>query len=103
MIKPSLWHTEDKNSTRPLVILRAIKKVQVILPKALVPQERNTRGSLITYYSLMFIIAYIFKGQVHVFAGQVKILSHKSCSTIMKYFCPLAYMPSKLRSAWQSI
>ena len=44
-----------------------------------------------SYYSLMFSIAYAFKGQVHVFAGQVKTLSHSSCRTsaILKYFCPL--------------
>ena len=36
-------------------------------------------------------IAYTFKGQVHVFVGQVKIVSHFSCRTnaIFKYFCPL--------------
>ena len=33
---------------------------------------RNFIGH-ITYYSLMFFIAYAFKGQVHVFAGQVKL------------------------------
>ena len=35
----------------------------------------------------MFFIAYTFKGQVHVFAGQVKIVSHSSCRTsaILKY------------------
>ena len=40
----------------------------------------------------MFFIAYYpFKGQVHVFAGQVKIVSLLSCRTnaILKYFCPL--------------
>ena len=39
----------------------------------------------------MFFIAYTFKGQVHVFAGRVKIISHSSCRTsaILKYFCPL--------------
>ena len=39
----------------------------------------------------MFFIAYAFKGQVHVFAGRVKIVSHSSCRTsaILKYFCPL--------------
>ena len=33
-----------------------------------------------------------FKGQVHVFAGQVKIVSHSSCRTsaIFKYFFPLS-------------
>ena len=31
-----------------------------------------------------------FKGQMHVFAGQVKTVSHSSCRTsaILKYFCP---------------
>ena len=39
----------------------------------------------------MFYIAYAFKGHVHVFAGQVKTVSHSSCRTsaILKYFCPL--------------
>ena len=37
--------------------------------------ERITQGSHITYYSLMFFIAYAFKGQVHVFAGPVKVES----------------------------
>ena len=32
----------------------------------------------------MFIIAYTLKGHVHVFAGQVKVVS-----AIFKYFCPL--------------
>ena len=32
--------------------------------------------SRIPYYSLMIFIANAFKGQVHVFAGQVKIVSH---------------------------
>ena len=37
----------------------------------------------------MFFIAYDFKGQVHVFAGRVKIVSYLSCrtSTILKLFC----------------
>ena len=36
----------------------------------------------------MFCIAYAFKGQVHVFAGRVKTVSHSSCRTsaILKYF-----------------
>ena len=29
----------------------------------------------------MFFIAYTFEGQVHVFAGRVKIASHSSCRT----------------------
>ena len=39
----------------------------------------------------MFFIAYTLKGQVHMFAGQVNIVSHSSCRTsaILKYFCPL--------------
>ena len=32
--------------------------------------------SHITYYSLMFFIAYAFKGQVHVFARQVKLVNY---------------------------
>ena len=50
--------------------------------------ERITRGSHITYYSTLFFVTYAFKGQVHVFAGQVKIVSHSSCRTsaILKYF-----------------
>ena len=47
-----------KNSTRPLVITGEILKGRVILPKAL---ESITQGSHITYYSLMFFIAYAFK------------------------------------------
>ena len=58
---------------------------------------RITQGShiayynLIAYYFLMFFIAYAFKGQGHVFAGRVTIVSHSSCRTsaILKYFCPL--------------
>ena len=39
----------------------------------------------------MFFIAYAFKGHVHAFAGQVKVVSHSPCRTsaIFKYFCPL--------------
>ena len=42
----------------------------------------------------MFFIVYAFKGQVHMFAVQVKIVSHSSCRTsvILKYFCPLKLM-----------
>ena len=44
-----------------------------------------------TYYSLIFFIANAFK--VHLFAGQVKIVSHSSSRTsaIFKYFCPLSH------------
>ena len=47
--------------------------------------------SHITYYSLMFFIAYALKGQVHVFTGRVKNVSHSLCwtSAILKYFCTL--------------
>ena len=42
----------------------------------------------------MFFIAYAFKGQVRVFAGRVKIVSHLPCRTsaILKYFCPLGLL-----------
>ena len=41
--------------------------------------------------TLMFFIAYAFIGQVDVFAGRLKIVSHLSCRTsaMFKYFCPL--------------
>ena len=44
-----------------------------------------------SYYSLVFFIAYAFIGEVHVFAGKVKIVRLSSCRTsaILKYFCPL--------------
>ena len=43
-----------------------------------------------SYYSLMFFIEYAFKGEVHVFAEQLKFVSHTSCRTsaILKYFVP---------------
>ena len=43
----------------------------------------------------MLFIVCAFKGQVHEFAGRVKIVSHSSCSTsaIQKYFCPLKWLP----------
>ena len=55
---------------------------------------RITYGSRITYYSLIFFIAYAFKGHVHAFAGRVKVLSQQSCRTsaIFKYFCPKSYL-----------
>ena len=66
---------------------------------------RITQKSHITYYSLMFFIAYAFKGQVHVFAGQVKIVGHSSCrtSTILKYFCPLISITVQSDSSTTSI
>ena len=39
----------------------------------------------------MFFFGYTFKGQVHVFAGRVKTVSHSSCRTsaILKYLSPV--------------
>ena len=47
----------------------------------------------------MFLIAYTFKGQVHKFAGRVKIVSHSSCRTsaIFKYFCPVRLVVSSIQ------
>ena len=41
----------------------------------------------------MFFIAYAFKGQVSVFAGRVKIVSHSSCMTsaILIFLSPEDY------------
>ena len=59
---------------------------------------RIIRGSRITYYSLMFFIAYAFNGHVHAFAGRVKVVRHLSCRTsaIFKYFCPLL-LPARMK------
>ena len=83
----------DKNSTRPLLITSEILKGRVILPKALVLQDEcfGKNYSRKSYYTLMFFIVYAFRGQVHGFAGPVKIVCHLSCRTsaILKYFCHL--------------
>ena len=52
-------------------------------------EKSEGETSILAYYFFMFFIAYAFKGQVHVFAGQVKIVSHSSfrTSAILKYFC----------------
>ena len=46
----------------------------------------------------MVFNTYTFKGQVHVFAGRVKIVSHSSCRTsaILKYICPLLVYAKKV-------
>ena len=79
----------EQNSTRPLVISSEIGRVG----------NHN-----ITFYSLIFFIAYIFKGQVHVFARQVKIVSHSPCRTsaTLKYFCPLngVYLYCSIWNFW---
>ena len=53
----------------------------------------------------MFFIAFTFKGHEHVFALQVKVVSHSSCRTspIFKYFCPLVftlYLPTGPNTAY---
>ena len=54
----------------------------------------------------MFLIAYTFKGQVHVFAGQVKIVTHSSCRTNAKncnfelFLSPVQYTHSKGKSVF---
>ena len=74
----------DKNPTPRLVITSEIWKGQV----GLVLWEELLLSHT-TYYSHMFVIAYTLKGQVNVFAGKVKIVSHSSCrkSAILEYFC----------------
>ena len=66
-----------------------------------------TWGSCIIYCSLMFFIAYAFKGHVHAFAGRVKVVSHSSCrsSAIFKYFCPLLcnYLLKTVLFKWNSL
>ena len=53
----------------------------------------------------MFFIAYAFKGQVHVFAGRVKIVSHSSCRTsaILKKNCPLKMLHEEAADQGQKV
>ena len=57
-----------------------------------------TQGSHSTYYSLIFFIAYAFKGQVQMFAGRVNVVSHSSCRTsaIFHIFVPCAALAEHL-------
>ena len=74
-----IMSSRDKNSTRPLVITSEIQKGRVILPKALVLQDecfgKNYSGVILHITPLCYLLHTLFKGQVHVFAGQVKIVS----------------------------
>ena len=98
-----MWYenrAEDKNSTHPLVITieileRTSKSSQSTRPVGRVLWEDLLKEVILHITPLCSFIAYTFKGQVHVFAGQVKIVSHLSCrtSTILKYFCPLQGVP----------
>ena len=82
----------DKSST---IITIEICKGRVILPIALVLYDEclweELLEEVILHITPLCFIGYTFKGQVHVFTGRVKIVSHSSCSTsaILKYFCPL--------------
>ena len=55
--------------------------------------EEYSRKSNCILLPYVRFISNAFKGQVHVFAGQMKIVSHLSCMTsaILKYFCPLVF------------
>ena len=81
----------DKNSTRPPVITSEILKGQVILPKAGQVLWEELLEEVILHITPLCSLKHAFKGQVHVFAGRVKIVSHSSCrtSTILKFFCSL--------------
>ena len=51
---------------------------------------RITQESDIHSTPYVIYCIYAFKGQAHMFAGRVKIVSHSSCRTsaILKYFAP---------------
>ena len=69
-------------------------KVKVIGQKAGICDGVPSTSALVLHITpLCCFIAYTFKGQVHVFAGRVKIVSHWSCRTsaILKYFYPSIY------------
>ena len=78
-----LYGRGGKISTHPLVITSEIYKGRVILLKALVLQDECFGKNYLmkSYYSLVFFTAYAFIGQLHVFAGQVNIVSHLSFIT----------------------
>ena len=63
--------------------------LQLTSKQWIITQQFTAGADIFLNYS--FFIAYAFKGQVHVFAGRVKIVSHMSCRTsaILKFFCPL--------------
>ena len=82
----------DKNSTRPRNYEWNLERVSNS-SQSTHPIGRVLWKELLEEVILHItpIIAYVFKGQVHVFAGRVKIVSHSSCrtGTMLKYFCPL--------------
>ena len=53
----------------------------------------------------MYFIVYAFKGQVQVFAGEMKIVSRSSCRTsaILKYFLSPAYAVSTSKEPSQNM
>ena len=87
----AFWKVGQLRADKKSATTRVMMDVQLERVYRTSAFERNTQGIRITYYSLMFFIAYAFNGHVHVFAGRVKVVSHSSCRTsaIFKYFCPL--------------
>ena len=66
---------------RNMIINLSCSSVDNHIPRDDIFDYHPIRDVIFIYYSLMFFIAYAFKGQVHVFAGRVKIVSHWSCRT----------------------
>ena len=96
--KETLLPRSNRKMTMVIIVIFREQKFHSFARNYQLNLERTSRGitggSNITYHCCMFFIAYAFKGQVHVFAGPVKIVSHSSCRTsaILKYFCPLIFL-----------
>ena len=91
MLRGQKFHLSARNYEWNLE--RTSNSSQSTHPTGRVLWEELPEGSHITYYSLLFFIAITFKGQVHVFTGQMNIVSHLSCRTnaILKYFVPWCF------------
>ena len=80
MIKSSAKSTLVYHMTSPLGVTSGLQ-ISMLWEELL--------GEVILLLNVLYCIR--FKGQVHVIAGRVKIVSYSSCRTsaILKYFCPL--------------
>ena len=83
------FHSSACNYERNLE--RMSNSSQSFRPVGRVLWQEKLEAVVLHITPLCSLLHTLFLGQVHVFAGRVKIVSHSSCrtSTILKYFCPL--------------
>ena len=67
--------------------------------------EELLEGAILHITPLCYLLHNAFKGQLHVFAGWVKIVSHLSCRTsaILKYFCRLELTTVFTLNTWVKV